>query len=290
MNLDLDMKVAVVTGGAGAIGSATARLLAQEGSRVAIGDVDATAGEAVVKDIRTTRNANVAFFPLDLKNEGSITEFVESVVATFGGIDIIINNAAVFHFSPLKKWTAVDVAALDEHYQVGLRGAALLVREVWRRSERSLGGCVVNVSSIAGHVAEPNAVAYTTIKAAQKGFTLSCAIEMAPFGGWAVSVSPGHTWSPSHRRKAQGKGMDREEYERTSSNIQTTMFGRFLEPEEVAEWIVLAASRLGKAITGEDLHVTFGIEAGGFNRNYENLIPTVEELGNLGSADGPSLG
>jgi hypothetical protein len=68
------------------------------------------------------------------------------------------------------------------------------------------------------------------VKAAQKGFTLSCAIGMAPHGGWAVSVSPG--------------------------------------PREVAEIIVMAASRLGNPLTGQDIRATSGIEAGGFNLSY----------------------
>ena len=270
MDLDLCGKVVIITGGAGAIGSATARCFLKESAVVAIADVDLARGRVVEEELTREFGANAQFFPLDLRNEASIRKFVHSVVERYGGIDVIVNNAAVFFFNPLIEWSTFD--NLDEHYQVGLRGPAMLVQEAWRISERSRAGSVINVSSIAGHVGEPMAVAYTTIKAAQKGFTLSCAIEMSSYGGWAVTVSPGHTWTPAHQKRAGIKGLTREEYEQSSSNIQSTMFGRFLEPEEVAEWIMLAASRLGKPLTGQDLKVSFGIEAGGFNRQYETIL------------------
>jgi len=65
------------------------------------------------------------------------------------------------------------------------------------------------------------------------------------------------------------EGMTRERYEAASSSIQSTMFGRFLEPAEVAQWVVALVSPLGKALTGQEVNATFGIEAGGFNRTYK---------------------
>lgn len=270
MDLGLSGKVVIITGGAGAIGSATARCFLQEGASVAIADSDVAKGRAVEEELSHQFSSPVRFFPLDLRDETSIRDFVHLVVTTYDGIDIIVNNAAIFFFNALAEWTTFD--KLDEHYHVGLRGPAILVHEAWRRSERSRGGSVITVSSIAGHVGEPNALAYTSIKAAQKGFTLSCAIEMSSYGGWAVTVSPGHTWTPVHQKRASIKGLTRQEYEHSSCNIQSTMFGRFLEPQEVGEWITIAASRLGKPLTGQDLKVTFGIEAGGFNRQYETAF------------------
>ena len=91
-----------------------------------------------------------------------------------------------------------------------------------------------------------------------------------------MSVSPGHTWTPVHQKRASAQGLSRKEYEHSQSSIQSTMFGRFLDPEEVGEWIVLAASRIGRPLTGQDLRVTSGIEAGGFNRRYETAAVEVE--------------
>ena len=81
-------------------------------------------------------------------------------------------------------------------------------------------------------------------------------------------VSPGHTWTPVREERARLEGLTRAEYERSGANIASTLFGRFLEPYEVGEIIVMAASRLGRLLTGQDLRATFGIEAGGFNLPY----------------------
>jgi NAD(P)-dependent dehydrogenase (short-subunit alcohol dehydrogenase family) len=170
------------------------------------------------------------------------------------------------------------MAALDRHYEVGLKGHMRLLQEVWRQYPDSRAGSVVNVSSIAGHVGEPDAFANTPIKAALKGLTLSCAMEMAASGGWAVTVSPGHTWSTPHQHRAAAEGLTRKQYEQSKSNIRSTLFGRFLEPEEVARWIVLAASAPGKALSGQDIRVTFGIESGGFNRHYDTAAGSVDKI------------
>jgi NAD(P)-dependent dehydrogenase (short-subunit alcohol dehydrogenase family) len=265
MDLGLNGKVVVVTGGAGAIGSAAARCFAAEGAVVIVADKvpDAPDGtERLPDDSGGTRH----FRHLDLTDEPSITSFADGVLQEFGTVDVIVNNAATFHFGPLEGWDGTR--PLDHHLRVGVLGPVRLIQEIWRRCPRSKAGCVINVSSVAGHVGEPGAFAYTPVKAAQKGLTLSCAIEMAPHGGWAVAVSPGHTWTPVHAERARIEGLGRQEYERMSANIASTMSGRFLEPGEVAEIIVVAASRIGRPLTGQDLRPTFGIEAGGFNLSY----------------------
>jgi NAD(P)-dependent dehydrogenase (short-subunit alcohol dehydrogenase family) len=264
MDLGLKSKVVVVTGGSGAIGSATARCFAAEGALVVVADkLKGTSGD----EGQAGGDGGAHYFRhLDLSDELSIESFVDGVLRDFQTIDVIVNNAATFYFEPLEEWDGVR--SLENHIRVGLLGPVRLVQEVWRRAPHSKSGCIINVSSVAGHVGEPNAFAYTPVKAAQKGFTLSCAIAMAPYGGWAITVSPGHTWTPVHAERARLEGLSRTEYEQSSPNIASTMSGRFLEPHEVGEIIAVAASRLGKPLTGQDLKATFGIEAGGFNLAY----------------------
>jgi len=265
MDLGLRGKVVIVTGGRGAIGSVAGNCFAAEGALVVIAD-KLKGGNNAKGQVAADSNGAQHFRYLDLADESSIESFVDGVLRDFQTIDIIVNNAATFYFESLEEWDGLR--PLEEHIRVGLLGPVRLIREVWRRSPRSKSGCVINVSSVAGHVAEPDAFAYTPVKAAQKGLTLSCAIEMASHGGWAISVSPGHTWTPVHEERARLEGASRGEYERSSANIASTMSGRFLEPYEVAEIIVVAASRIGKPLTGQDIRATFGIEAGGFNLQY----------------------
>jgi len=267
MDLQLNKKRILITGAAGTIGSATARCFLEEGCHVILADLASRANSVQITSLSSEFPNRVMFVPLDLTSDFSIHEAVEISIRTFGGIDSVVNNAAVFHFSEVRTWKSSQ--PLDHHYEVGLKGAMNLLREVWKSSPTSLHGSVVNVSSVAGHVGEPDAFAYTPIKAAQKGLTLSCAMEMASYGGWAVSVSPGHTWSAIHESRAKATEMNRTEYEDSMPNIASTLFGRFLEPTEVARWITLAASPLGKPLSGQDLHVSMGIEAGGFNQQYQ---------------------
>lgn len=265
MDLGLKGKVVVVTGGRGAIGSAAADCFADEGALVVIADKLGSMSDGEERKQGVSGGAQY-FRYLDLADELSIESFVDGVLRDFQMIDVIVNNAAVFDFGPIEGWDGVR--PLANHCQVGLFGPVRLIQELWRRSPRSKSGSMVNVSSVAGHIGEPDAFAYTPVKAAQIGLTLSCAIEMAPHGGWAVAVSPGHTWTPVHADRARQEGLSRTEYERSSANIASTLFGRFLEPSEVGEIIVMAASRLGKPLSGQDLRATFGIEAGGFNLSY----------------------
>lgn len=270
MDLQLKDKVVLVTGGAGTLGMAAARCFLDEGAKVAIADLPERRTDPAVHAIVSALPQRARFVELDLRDASSITAAVDDIVNAWRTIDCLIHNAASFHFSPVREWPTLD--PLDRHYEVGLQGPVRLTREVWTRCPSSLAGSVVVVSSVAGHVSEPDAFAYTPIKAAQKGMVLSCAQEMAAHGGWAVSISPGHIWGPNHKRRVDAAGLSREEYERTSPNIQSTMHGRFLEPEEVARWIALAASPVGKPLTGQDLHVTLGIEPGGFNRRYGTVV------------------
>ncbi len=267
MDLEIEDKVVAIAGGAGDIGSECATQFLKEGAFVVIGDRSEEKGSDLVESLEKKYPNRIQFLKIDLTDPGSISDFVQSTVTTHGGIDIIVNCAATFYFEELTQWE--NSSELDRHIDVGLRGPIALVQEAWRLSERSRSGSIVNISSVAGHVGEPNALAYTPIKAAQKGLTKSLSIDMASSGGWAVSVSPGHCATSVHKERAQAEGKTWEEYERTSPQIGTTMFGRFIQPEEVAKWVVIAASPIGKLATGQDLKISLGIESGGFNRKYD---------------------
>ncbi len=268
MNLELNNKVVIVTGGAGDIGSACVRQFLEEGAYVIIGDIAEEKGLALLESLLKDYPNRIHFIELDLTDQSSIRDFVHSVVRAQGGIDVIVNCAATFHFEALVHWN--DMSELDRHFNVGLRGPITLIQEAWRCSERSRAGSIINISSVAGHVGEPNALAYSPIKAGQKGMAKSLSIDMSAKGGWSVSISPGHTRTGVHKDRAKAERKTWEEYEQTSPQIKTTMFDRFIEPEEIAKWVAIAASPLGKLVTGQDLKVSMGIESGGFNRKYNN--------------------
>ena len=135
MDLGLSDKVVVVTGGAGAIGSATAARFLEEGAIVVLGDRDEAEGRRVAEDLSSRYPGRVDFSSLDLLDEANIRAFVGAIVESRKRIDSIVNNAAVFHFDKLVDWESIE--PLDKHFQVGLRGPAVLVQESWRQSDRS---------------------------------------------------------------------------------------------------------------------------------------------------------
>jgi len=273
MNLQIKDKIVIIAGGAGDIGSACVRQFLEENAVVIVGDSDSAKGTSLVASLDKDFPSRIHFQLLDLRNESSARAFVRTVIEQHGAIDVIVNCAADFYFKELTDWENLD--PMDRHFEIGLRGPVTLIQEAWRCSDRSRAGSIVNISSVAGHVGEPNATAYAPLKAAQKGLTKSLAIDMAATGGWSVSVSPGHTRTRVHEDRAKAEGKNWEEYQKTSPQVKTTMFDRYIDPDEIARWVVIAASPLGKLVTGQDLKVSLGIETGGFNRNYNTTA--VEE-------------
>jgi NAD(P)-dependent dehydrogenase (short-subunit alcohol dehydrogenase family) len=117
-------------------------------------------------------------------------------------------------------------------------------------------------------------MAYLPIKTALIEGVKQFAFEMADAGGCAVCVSPGHTFTREHAKRVKKTGQTKKEYEMTAGNIQNTLLKRFLEPEEIAVWVAIAASHYGRLITGTEILVDAGIAAGGFNGGY--VIPDSE--------------
>jgi len=138
----------------------------------------------------------------------------------------------------------------------------------------SRGGSVITIGSTAGRFAEPKAMAYLPIKTALIEGVKQFAFEMADAGGCAVCVSPGHTFTREHAKRVKKTGQTKKEYEMTAGNIQNTLLKRFLEPEEIAVWVAIAASHYGRLMTGTEILVDAGIAAGGFNGAY--VIPNTE--------------
>ncbi len=267
LDLKLADKVAIVTGGAGGIGSACVKGFLDQNACVVVADKAWDRQQEAA--LRHRYGDRVMFARCDLRRSGEIRALVEGTIERFGGIDCLICNAGTFPFTPLLRWGPDDLATYEDHFRVGLKGHVDLVRTAWQLSERSRAGSVVTIGSTAGQFAEPQAFAYLTVKAALIGAVKQFAFEMAEFGGWSVCVSPGHTFTRQHIMKVQSKQQSREEYEASAVNVQNTLAKRFLEPEEIATCILFAASPHGKALTGSMLQADAGIAAGGFNSGYE---------------------
>ena len=179
-------RVALVTGGAGGIGLATARALAREGARVVIADRDAARAEAAVRALEADGVRDAVAAACDVADEAQVHRTVLDAIARFGRLDVAINNAGLMISKPIAQLTADDFRrTLD----VDLLGAFYVIRDSF--AVMRPGGAIVNVASIHAIETSPNVSAYAAAKAALVSLTRSAAIEGKPLGIRVNAVLPG---------------------------------------------------------------------------------------------------
>lgn len=179
----LDGKVAIITGGARGQGEAEARLFTDEGAKVVIGDVLEEEGRAVAADIGDA----CRFVAMDVRKPESWKSAVDAA-AGFGGVSVLVNNAAVTHFESVEKTSLEDYMRVVEINQVG---CFLGMQAVIPTMKANGIGSIVNVSSIDGLQAKNGIVAYAATKWAIRGMTKVAAIELGQHGIRVNSLHPG---------------------------------------------------------------------------------------------------
>jgi NAD(P)-dependent dehydrogenase (short-subunit alcohol dehydrogenase family) len=254
----LDGRVAIITGGSGGIGAATARLFAEEGARVAIVDLDAEQVDDAARAIDPTGN-RVIGIPADLSNEEDAARAVATTLDRFGRVDILVNCAAIRVYGPVTEATADSWGRI---IGVNLLGAAFCCKHAIPAIARTGGGSVVNVSSSNASVGRSGMAQYDATKGALLSLTRALACDHAADGIRVNAVSPGPTLTPFHvRRRMVDTG---ETYEQAEAALRTagapkTLLGRQAEPVEIARAILFLAGDESSYITGIDLPVDGGL-------------------------------
>ena len=185
-------KVALVTGAASGIGRSCAELLAAEGAKVALTDIQDDKGREVAAAI----GANAIYIPHDVTGEDAWIAVVEQVRAAFGRLDILVNNAGIGIGGPVTEFSLAD---WRRQQAINVEGVFLGVKHSLPLMRQGGGGSIINVSSIAGMtglMGSPGAVAYTTTKAGLQGFTLSVAADYAVHGVRANCIIVGTVNTP----------------------------------------------------------------------------------------------
>lgn len=252
----LDGKIALVTGAARGTGEQVARLFVAEGARVMISDVLEAEGEAVAKELGDA----AAFVRLDVSSEADWTRAVERSSSRFGGLSVLVNNAAVLEMKPLVETTLADY---ERHVRVNQIGPFLGMRTVVPALEAAGGGSIVNVSSVDGLSAKPNIVAYAATKWALRGMTRVAALELGKLGIRVNTVCP-EVGGPAMRAPYVPAGIDVEKTLAFAHGI--IPYQRSREPIElvrdVARMILFLASDESLSCTGADYAVDAGWTAG----------------------------
>jgi 2-hydroxycyclohexanecarboxyl-CoA dehydrogenase len=244
----LQGKTALVTGGASGIGAATARRLAAEGARVAIGDLN----ERGAKDVAGELDG--FGFALDVADAASVNAGVAAAVGALGEIDVLVNNAGTDRFA---FFVNSDEQLWDFVLGVNLRGVLAVTHAVLPGMQQRRSGSIVNVASEAGRVGSQGSAVYSAAKAGVIGFTKAIAREAARYRVRCNAVAPGPIETPLLNAAPAMLGEIGERLKQ--GMVNATALGRSGEPEEVAAAIVFLAGDEASYVTGQTLNVSGGL-------------------------------
>jgi NAD(P)-dependent dehydrogenase (short-subunit alcohol dehydrogenase family) len=230
--MDLEGKLALVTGATSGIGRATAEALASEGVEVLLSGRDEGRGAEVVEAIRQA-GGSAEFVHADL----SSAEQVRALAARAADVDILVNNAGVF---PGGATHEISEAALDEVLAVNVKAAFLLVAAAAPRMAARGSGAIINVTTMAAEFGMPGLSAYGASKAAVVLLTKAWAAEYGPSGVRVNAVSPG----PTHTAGTDAMG------DAFNAIVATIPMGRAAQPAEIAQTIVFLASNRASYTNG----------------------------------------
>src|SRR3954470_25061660 len=237
----LDGKVAIITGAARGQGEAEARLFAAEGAAVVVADVLDEPGKAVAESL----GDRALYHHLDVSSEDEWNRAVATAVSAFGGLHILVNNAAILKTGPMLEMSLADYMAVINVNQVGcwlgMRAAVGAIRDAG-------GGAIVNVSSIGGLKGIPNFSAYVSSKFAVRGMTKVAAIEFGHDNIRVNSIHPG--------------AIDTDMASRDSERHAKNPIPRIGTPEEVAKMALFLASDMSSFSTGAEFIADGGTTAG----------------------------
>ncbi len=255
-------RVALVTGGAGGIGSATAERYLREGACVMLADIDETALAETVEALAARHSGDVVrSVAMNVTDEAAVAAAYTEIAAEFGGVDILVSNAGIASSAPVEE-TTLDL--WNKNMAILSTGYFLVSREAFKLFRvQDMGGAVVFVASKNGLAASPNASAYCTAKASEIHLARCLALEGAPVGVRVNVVNPDAVLKGSKiwqgewlDQRAGTYGTDKEGLEEMYR--ERSMLKRSVLPEDIAEAAYFLASDLSAKSTGNIINVDAG--------------------------------
>lgn len=247
-------KTAIITGVGAGIGEAIAVRFAEEGARLVLADIQEAAGQATLRKV-SAMGAKAVFVKADISKEDSAKEISNAAMADFGGIDILVNNAA--DFTQMDVETA-EVADWQRVLGVNVIGTALVAKFAIPHM-KAKGGSIVNLASMSGLIAQSGFATYNASKGAVITMTKCMALDLAPFQIRVNSVCPGCILTSASYREIERLGLTFEQWRDTVAPLH--MLNRLGEPVEVANAVLFLASDEASFITATHLLVDGGYTA-----------------------------
>jgi len=247
-----DDKRVVVTGAGSGFGEAIARRFASEGGRVLAADINGTGAERVAADIVAEGGSAVAL-EVDVSREDQVSAMVEQASSSFGGVDVLVNNAGYSHYNRLL-WK-ISVEEFDDVYAVNVRGVFLGCKHVIPLMIEAGGGAIVNIASIGAIAPRPGVTPYNATKGAVLTLSKGLALEVARHNIRVNAVNP--VASATGFMKG-ATGQEELSDEMRANLISTIPRGRLAEPADVAGAVTFLASADADFITGTAINVDGG--------------------------------
>ncbi len=248
----LNGKVALISGAAGGLGAAQARMMAAEGAKVFLGDL-APEGNDFLVPLKTlcdeikAKGGEAGWLQLDVTQESSWAEFVDTAEKRFGKVNVLSNNAGIYLHKPLTEHSVEDVQRI---FNVNQLGVLLGMKTVVPAMERAGGGSIINFGSIYGLVGAGISTAYQGTKGAVRLMTKSAALELVGKNIRVNAICPG-----MFDTNLFETSVPKEAWEPLISLVPMKRFGR---PDEIAYGVVFLASDESSFMTGSDIVIDGG--------------------------------
>jgi 3alpha(or 20beta)-hydroxysteroid dehydrogenase len=237
----LEEKVALVSGSARGIGAAIARVMADEGAKVVIGDLLDEKGEALAEEIKPS----ATYVHLDVTKPADWATAVATAVEKYGKLDVLVNNAGISIPGPIDQYSHAD---WDKIVAINLTGVFNGIQAGVPALKNAGGGSIVNISSLAGLIAVPASSGYVATKFGVRGLTKAAALDLGKYGIRVNSIHPGYVRTPMTAA--------------VPPDTSSVALGRGGEPGEIAKLVVFLASDESSFSTGSEFVADGGESAG----------------------------
>ena len=240
-------KVAVVTGGTRGIGNAIAQKYAENGANLAIiATKDNEKAHAAIEELKKN-GTDVKLYLCDIKNADQVTSVSEEILADFGGVDIVVNNAGITRDNLLP---GMSIADIDDVIDINLKGTMYVTRSFIRNFIKRKGGNVINISSVVGLMGNKGQANYAASKAGIVGFTKTVAKEYGRKNIRCNAIAPGYIATEMTAQLSEAQ---------TDELKKQLPLARLGMPEDIAELALFLASEKSSYITGEVIKVDGGM-------------------------------
>ena len=240
-------KVAVITGGTRGIGNAIAKKYAENGANLAIiATKDNEKAHAAIEELKKN-GTDVKLYLCDIKNADQVTSVSEEILADFGGVDIVVNNAGITRDNLLP---GMSIADIDDVIDINLKGTMYVTRSFIRNFIKRKGGNVINISSVVGLMGNKGQANYAASKAGIVGFTKTVAKEYGRKNIRCNAIAPGYIATEMTAQLSEAQ---------TDELKKQLPLARLGMPEDIAELALFLASEKSSYITGEVIKVDGGM-------------------------------